>query len=202
MEPVDTAPTRQIHCDGCAQPTPNYDTVHYGSMEQGYRQLCSRCFNREAAQVAGLHGFEDARFHPVGLTDCAGELHEFHFRTRLFGTGVSLDAFELCDGSPAGHQFQIIGDPQDDLMVLLGRLIERMRRSLSFKHLTDNEYGTQIADHGVVRGRIEWDRDRGGQVPLLMIDGREIAWDAFGRMLMTFEGSQFKLSIADKSDEL
>lgn len=49
---------------------------------------------------------------------------------------------------------------------------------------------------------IEWDDDRGGRVPLLVIDGREINWDEFGRMLMSFEGSQFKLSIADKSDEL
>jgi len=32
-----------------------------------------------------------------------------------------------------------------------------------------------------------------------VIDGREIDWDEFGRM---FEGSQFKLHIADKSEEL
>jgi hypothetical protein len=57
-------------------------------------------------------------------------------------------------------------------------------------------------DQGVVRGRIEWDDDRGGRVPLLVIDGREIDWDEFGRMLMSFEGSQFKLHITDKSEEL
>ena len=63
-------------------------------------------------------------------------------------------------------------------------------------------HGPQIANHGVVLGRIEWDDDRGGRVPLLVIDGREIDWDEFGRMLMSFEGSQFKLHIADKSEEL
>ena len=87
-------------------------------------------------------------------------------------------------------------------MVLLGRLIEKMRRALLCKHLTDDAHGPQIADQGVVRGRIEWDDDRGGRVPLLVIDGREIEWDEFGRMLMSFEGSQFKLHIADKSEEL
>jgi hypothetical protein len=87
-------------------------------------------------------------------------------------------------------------------MVLLGRLIEKMRRALSCKHLTDDAHGPLIADQGVVRGRIEWDDDRGGHVPLLVIDGREIDWDEFGRMLMSFEGSQFKLNIADKSEEL
>ena len=39
-------------------------------------------------------------------------------------------------------------------------------------------------------------------LPLLVIDGREIGWDQFGRMLMSYEGWQFKLTIADKSEEL
>ena len=41
-----------------------------------------------------------------------------------------------------------------------------------------------------------------GRVPLLIIDGREITWDELGRMLMSFEGWQFKLTVADKSEEL
>src|SRR5437660_2576233 len=88
MDPVEAPLPHQIRCDGCSQTTPSYDIVHYGSMEQGYRQLCSRCFNTEVAQLAGLQGFEDAKFEAVGLADCTGELHEFHFRTHLFGTGV------------------------------------------------------------------------------------------------------------------
>jgi len=45
------------------------------------------------------------------------------------GPGVALDAFELRDGSAAGYQFQIIGNPEEDLLGLLGRLIEEMRRA-------------------------------------------------------------------------
>jgi hypothetical protein len=202
MGPVEATPQREIRCDSCNQITPSYDTVSYGSIERGYRELCSRCFNSEMAKLAGLEGFEHVKFEAVGLADCTGELHEFHFRTHLFGTGVALDAFELRDGSPAGYQFQIIGDPKDDLLVLLGRLIEKMRRALSSKHFTDSEHGLEIADHRVVRGRIEWDGTHGSRVPLLVIDGREIGWDEFGRMLMSFEGWQFKLNIADKSEEL
>ena len=154
------------------------------------------------AESAGLTGFENAKFEPVGLADSSGEVREFHFRTHLFGTGVALNAFELCDGHPAGYHFQIIGDPKEDLLVLLGRLIEKMRRALSTKHLTDGEHGLQISDERVVSGRVEWDDARNGRVPLLIIDGREIGWDEFGRMLMSFEGSQFKLTIRDKSEEL
>jgi hypothetical protein len=202
---MDSAEFRQRHqmrCDGCSQITPSYDIVNCGSMERGYRRLCSQCFNTEVAQINGLEGFEHARFKPVGLADCTGEFHEFHFRTNLFGPGVAIDAFELRDGCPAGYQFQIIGDPKDDLLVLLGRLIEKIRCALSTKHLVDGQLGLQIAEHRVVQGRIEWDETHDGRVPLLVIDGREIDWDEFGRMLMTFEGWQFRLNLMDKSESL
>jgi hypothetical protein len=77
-----------------------------------------------------------------------------------------------------------------------------MRRALSTKHLTNGERGLQISGERIVRGRVECDDARNGRVPVLLIDGREIAWDEFGRMLMSFEGWQFKLTIKDKSEEL
>jgi hypothetical protein len=202
MDTAASSAHHQVRCDVCGQSTPGYDIVHYGSIERGYRRLCSRCFNTQMAQASGLEGFEHAMFEPVGLTDCIGELHEFHFRTHLFGAGVALDAFELRNGEPAGYSFQIIGDPEEDRLVLLGRLIEKIRRALSVKHLQNGGYGLQIADHDIVRGRIECDDGHDGRLPLLVIDGREIDWDQFGRMLMSYEGSQFKLTIADKSEEL
>ena len=66
----------------------------------------------------------------------------------------------------------------------------------------DGKHGLQITDDMVVRGKIECDLDHDGRVPLLIIDGREITWDELGRMLMSFEGWQFKLTVADKSEEL
>ena len=73
---------------------------------------------------------------------------------------------------------------------------------MSVKHLTDGELGLQIADHQVARGTIEWDDAHDGHVLLLIIDGRQITWEEFGRMVMTFEGWQFKLEIRDKSEEV
>ena len=71
---------------------------------------------------------------------------------------------------------------------MLGKLVEKMRRALSIKHLEDDELGLPIAEHLTVRGLIEWDEARDGHVPLLLIDGRKITWEAFGRLLMSFEG--------------
>jgi hypothetical protein len=116
-----------------------------------------------AAELDGLEGFEHTRFEPVALTDCAGTVHTFHFRTHLFGTGVALNALELYDGNPAGYQFQIIGDPEDDLLLPLGQLVEKMRCALSTKHLTESEHGLQIAERQLVRGMIEWDDTHDGR---------------------------------------
>jgi hypothetical protein len=150
-------------------------------------------WRREMAKTVELEGFEHVKFEAMGLTDCTGEVHEFHLRTNLFGTRVALDAFELRNGDPAGYQFQIIGNPKDDLLVLFEQLIQKIRRGLSTKHLVDGQHGLQITDDRIVRGKIEWDVAHDGRVPLLIIDGREITWDELGRMLMSFEGWQFKL---------
>ena len=201
MDRVERGPANQTRCATCGQVTPDYDIVKYGSIEDGYRELCNQCLNAEVAKSDGLDKFEYVRFEPVELADCTGEAHVFHFRTRLFGPGVSLDAFELRDGHPAGYEFQIIGDPQEDQLALLGRLIEKIRRALSIKHLKDGELGPQIADRLAVQGRIEWDAAEDGSVPLIVVDGREITWEEFGRMMLTCEGWQFRLEIRDKSEE-
>jgi len=122
-----------------------------------------------------------------------------HFRMRLLESMAALDAFELTGGAPGGYQFQILGKPDDEPLSLLGRLIERMRRSLSVKHLVRSEHGMQIADRTVC-GRIEWDESEDGRIPLLVIDGQEVSWDELGRMLMSFEGWQFRIAICDRSE--
>ena len=149
----------------------------------------------------GLDGFTHVSFEPVTLAGCDGDSHEFHFQTRLFGDSLALDAFELCDGFRDGFQFQVIGDPEADLWDLFGRLMAKMRRALSVKHVMSGDYGLEIAER-VVRGRIGWDSECDGRVPLVIVDGRELSWDDLGRMLMTFEGWQFRLEIRDMSEEV
>jgi hypothetical protein len=41
-----------------------------------------------------------------------------------------------------------------------------------------------------------------GCLPLLVIDGKEISWEEFGRMVMTFEGWQFRFEIRDRSEAI
>ena len=189
-----------IRCEECGAETPGYDTVSYGSIDSGYRQLCTRCFNIDVAERIGLNDFENVRLEPVGLTDSAGKSHQFHFRTRLTGQHISLEAFELDEGAPAGYQFQILADPEEDVFKVLARMVERIRRTLSRTHLVDERHGTQIAEQ-TVRGHIDCDLSEGDSRPLLVIDGREVSWDEMGRMLMAFEGWNFNMELFDPSDE-
>jgi hypothetical protein len=187
-------------CGACGTAVPSYDLVSYGSIDRGYRELCTRCFNAEVASVLGLERFEHVQLQPIVMTDCAGEKHEFHFRIRLLGDVMALEAFELKAGAPGGYQFEILGEPDGEPLPLLGSLIERMRRSLSLRYLVRDEDGAHIAEQTVC-GRVERDASGDGRVPLLVIDGQDVSWDEFGRMLMSFEGWQFRVAIRDRSEE-
>ena len=76
-----------------------------------------------------------------------------------------------------------------------------MRRALALRHSVYDGLCLSIADMSV-RGRVSCESDSDYRVPMLVIDGREVSWDQFGQMLMTFEGWQFKLEIKDPSDEV
>jgi len=112
-----------------------------------------------------------------------------------------VDVFEVKRGQLAAYQFQMVDDSEVELISLLGRLIERMRRTLYVKDLMQSDRRLQIADR-TVRGRSEWDESKDGRMPLLVIDGRDVSWENFGRMLMTFEGWQFRMEIRDRSEEV
>ncbi len=189
-----------IRCEACGTEVPACDVVSYGSIEHGYRRLCTCCLNGELADAMGLDDFDNVRLDPMVMTDGAGEERTFHLRTLFLGSSLSLEAFELKDGAPAGYRFQVLGEPEDGVLSLLGRMVERMRRALAVKYLAKGPHGTQIADRTVC-GRIAWDEEEDGRLPVLVIDGQEIPWEAFGRMLMTFEGWQFRLDIRDGSEE-
>jgi hypothetical protein len=193
---------QQIRCEACSQEVDAIHIVNVGSMERGYRRLCGKCFNTEMASRAAIAGFEHVVFEPIELIDATGDPHVFHFRAHLLGSIVTLDAFELDHEGPSGYQFQVIGEPEDDLFDLLAKLVAKMRRALAIKHVEDGQWGPQVTDARLVRGRVTSDLESDDQAPMVVIDGREVSWGEFGRMVMAFEGWQFKLEFRDISDEV
>jgi hypothetical protein len=160
------------------------------------------CYNAEMAEYAGVE-FEDPRFQPVVLTDADEDPHEFHFVVRLLGDRVVVDAHEVQDGVRKGYEFQHIEyDPEAEPFEMLGKLLQKMRRHLSRRHVEMGELGWSISGANVVRARIDSDLDTSERLPLVVIDGREFSWDQLGHMLMSYEGWQFKMEIKEPSDEV
>lgn len=190
----------QVQCQTCHAWVASYEAIHFGSMELGYRDLCSRCFNEVVARTGQIE-LEQVGFQPIDMSDAAGVKRRFHFLLLHLGDRVTLEAFEVQDGERRGYEFRILDDPQADLFELMARLVERMRRALSLRHLVDDGQRCSIAEM-TVRGRISCDLESDDHVPMLVIDGREVSWEQFGQMLMTFEGWQFKLEIKDPSEEV
>lgn len=200
QEEVSAEPMTGILCDQCDSAVPPFEITHAGSMETGYRNLCSRCFNEEVARQSGLP-FDHIAFQPVELSDARGERHRFHFVLRHLGTMLTLGALEIKGGECAGYEFHVHGAADADPFILMQRLLERMRRELSNTYLVEGELGLGISGT-TVRGQISCDPEAADRLPVLVIDGREVSWDQFGHMLMTFEGWRINLEIEDPSDEV
>lgn len=190
----------QKQCDSCRTIVPTYDGV-YLSSEHTTRFLCSKCYNESISESIGLN-FDHLSFHTITLADKNDENHTFDFQTRLFGGKVLIQALEIKDGEPRGYEFSIHGDAEEDLFGLFAKLVERIRRALARKHIETSDLTRyRITDENIVRGHITWDDDTGGEIPCLVIDGKELSWHEFGRMLMTYEGFHFKLEIFEWSEE-
>jgi len=146
--------------------------------------------------------FEHPNYQPMTLPDIDGKEHQFHFNTQLLGDRIAISALEIKDGEHHGYKFEVIGyNPEEDTLELYQLLVDKMRRGLMQRHLKVNKYGLGIAEPDIVRARIGYDLENPDGGPLLVIDGKEISWNEFGRMLMTFEGFQFRMEIYDITEE-
>ncbi len=185
-------------CEMCGERVPSYEIINVRDGEK-YKRHCNRCYNKVISEMYELD-FEHPEFQPFTMKDVDGSPHEFCFRTHIIPSGVSIEALELIKGVPEGYQFQVLGPFEADPLELFGQLFERIRSALSMKHIETGEYGLQITDKNVVRGRITWDDENDGRIPRLVIDGKPVSWEELGRMLMAYEGWNFKLEIYDGSE--
>ncbi len=174
-------------CTACGKTVAPYDGV-FLTREKDQQYFCSNCYNDMLSQHLGV-AFENPSFEPVTIKDTDAISHTFHFRTRLLGDQVSIDALEILDDDKQGYEFAVLGDVEEDLFDLFKRLFERIKRALNRKHIEpDDITGYRITQEYTVRGYIDSAIDAPDFVtePMLVIDGKEISWRQFGRMLSTF----------------
>jgi hypothetical protein len=179
-------------CERCGRPLKSYESISVTNV--GLR--CYRCFNEEIAARMGVD-FDNTPLQPVTVADADGVEHSFEFRSMLVATGHALHARECLAEGHEGYEFSVLGDFDARVWDLFRVLYERIRRELAVRHVEHGELGWRITDARHLVGRIVWDPDRAGEVPLLVIDGRPFTWDQVGRMLMSFEGFTLRAFVSD-----
>jgi hypothetical protein len=190
-------------CESCGKDVQDIDVVYLSSqdLKRKSRLLCTKCFNETISEACGLE-FRHPAFDPIDVSDSEGISHRFVFKTVLVPTGLSIEAIEIGTEHPEGYRFQVLGDPDGDHLHLFQRLYERIQRALRRKHLEKGEEGeVRIGDAQIVRARISSNDGSARLGPALVIDGKSVSWEEFGRMLLTYEGFQFKMEIYDRCEE-
>jgi len=195
---------KRKQCEICGSHVPGYDTV-YLSSEENLALVCLKCYNQRISEATGFD-YEHVEFEPIVIKDIDGHDHKFHFTVRLLGDRVVIYAFEFKDSYPGGYEFSAIGNIEEEVFELFGKLFERVRRALNRKHIywCETTQNWQITNDNLVRGKIGCDHESSEyeRQPLIVIDGKEISWNQFGQMLMTYEGFNFKLETFDMIDEI
>ena len=186
-----------LRCAACEKMVPAYEGVYISSDSRFY---CLKCYNETVSKAADMK-FNHLAFHPINLEDKAGQTHTFNIRTLLFGDRVRIQALEIKGNEPKGYEFSIADDAECDLFDLFSRLVARIRRELARTHIESSDLIRYRILKDTVRGRITWDDDTNGELPCLVVDGKEISWHEFGRMLMGYEGWHFKMEIFEGTEE-
>ena len=187
-------------CTRCSREVPGHEGVEQSDGRGGSLGfVCGRCWTNIISDHRG-EAIGHVEVAPLTLTDAAHGSHVFHFRFNP--SPRSLKAFELLDGVPGGYGFGVIAEENEPTTSLVGRLVSRIREALARQHLEpcDITQGGLRIKGEVVRGRIELDDHH--DLPVAVVDGASVPWLQFGKMLMNYEGWQFRLEMVDPYDEL
>jgi len=142
-------------------------------------------------EESGKHEDPDKDFpFRQAFTDCSGQERSFvisYFHTSL-GFGVQAE-----EEGKEGQGFFFREFDATSPYLALGRLQQRIRKSLATRHIEERSPGDFQATHQTVRGRISYAH---GEVAFV-IDGRLLTLQQFGKMVETYEGFEFRLHIKD-----
>ena len=129
------------------------------------------------------------------IEDAAGKERSFLITYREVGFGYELVAQE--EGKEGmGYEFSAFSETSP--YHALGSLRAKMHRCLATRHIT-RRGSRYMPLHDTLRGRITWSRDRG---LMLIIDGIALTLEELGKILEMHEGWQFRLEVADASDDI
>ena len=170
--------------------------------------LCDRCVNDRISQQTGWPRLPDP---PPIETVRAADGREVRFRTRLWWapSGLLVAEAEEVDQPPGdGFEFSVTGALDADPHDVLARLRRLVHREVAHRYLEPDPFDSAVSDttwaiaDREVFGRIDASGDPSVREPSVVIDGRRLDWDEFGRMVAPFEGWQFRMRFVDRSENM
>ncbi len=171
-------------------------------------QLCDRCLNDRVSAHTGWSRLPDPP--PVEVVRAAdGREVRFRYRLTWAPSGVmSAEAEEVDQAAGDGFRFVVHAEHGAEPDAVLAQLRRIVQHEVGQAYLEPREFdaavfGTRWAIAGdEVAGRIDWSGDPSLQVPSVVVDGRRLDWDEFGRMVASREGWEFRMRFADSSDSV
>lgn len=190
-------------CQWCGKNSNGYGMVVLHIKEDQPSQLiCNDCYNGYMADMLEIEDYEGYEEELI-FKDCDGIDHCFQIMKKIFPTGTLWEAVELLDKDKVGYLFQIHQEIEDDSREVLKRLYSKIQKGLSKKFIVKESslghgYNTLINNNA--EGRIEWDDNYDGHIPKFIIDGKEYSLEELGKMIMTYEGWNFKLEVIEPTE--
>ena len=183
-------PAMTGHCVACG--APGAAVVLDGTL------LCERCADRRIAAHTGWAELPDPPAPQVFLGP-DGHAHTMAIRLQRVPTGVLAEAIEVGAEAGEGHRVQVLGDHEVDVAMLVDQLQVQIRDQIATTYLEPHPHRPGwLLRGGEVRARLVW---AGQDEPYaVVIDGRTLSWEEFGRTLEPFEGWHMHLQIEDIDD--
>lgn len=190
-------------CQWCGKESNGYGMITLTITKSEPSQfICGNCFNEYIANRLEIKDFENCE-KEITFKDCNDVEHFFQIINRIHPTGVSWEAVEFLEGDKIGYLFQMHQEFDEDPKVALERLYKKVEMGLSKKFIERNvSFGREFNSfkNDIAEGRIEWDEEYEGNIPKFIIDGKEYSFDELGKMLMAYEGWNFKLEIIEPTE--
>ncbi len=165
--------------------------AHPVSMSLDAISLCDRCYDARIVASTGWPRLPESP-GPETIAGPDGRLHRIVYRLWRSPGGVAVEAEE--DGEPFdGFYAEIVGPHDADPGPLVERTRAASRRCIGRQVLERAPGGPHwIISGDDLRGRLVWNED--GEPYDVVVDGRRLGWEEFGRALGPFEGWEFRLS--------
>ena len=162
---------------------------------------CDGCCN---SHISAQTGWPSLPAPPGVETLRAGDGREVRIRYRLTWTpsGLLCAEAEEADLPPGdGFRFVVYGERDADPQEVLDRLHRIVQREVARAYLEPSGVGeeTWAIAGSEVAGRVDWSGDGAVRAPSVVVDGRRLTWEAFGRLVASFEGWGFWMRFDDSS---